>query len=139
MPDVIMTNYDLNKQAYATLPSLKEQDLKEKLTNLGAWLSLKFKTRYFMLLCRERNDYTIIRIDNCNFNKAILEIKEILESRGEIIDISYRHGLDSYECWVRERRTDSIQNIEEELGYEWTPQVWMFLFFEADDFVVEVE
>lgn len=77
-----------------------------------------------MLLCRERNDYTIFHINNFRFDEAIQELKEVLESRGEIIDISFVHGQNAWECWVRERRTEDIDVIIKDLPENtWRPQV----------------
>ena len=51
-----------------------------------------------MLLCRERNDYTTIHINNFQFDKAIQELQEILESRGEVVDIQFAHESNAWEC-----------------------------------------
>lgn len=139
MGNIEMTNYDLNKQAYAQISPMDKEELQKALLNIGDWFSYCFKSEYFMLLCRERNDYTTIHINNFQFDKAIQEVKEILESRGEIVDIQFAHGSNAWECWVRERRTEAIDELEKTTTYKWTPQVWMFMLFDAQDFVVEVE
>lgn len=139
MGNIEMTNYDLNKQAYAQISPMDKEELQKALLNIGDWFSYCFKSEYFMLLCRERNDYTTIHINNFQFDKAIQEVKEILESRGEIVDIQFTHGSNAWECWVRERRTEAIDELEKTTTYKWTPQVWMFMLFDAQDFVVEVE
>lgn len=139
MGNIEMTNYDLNKQAYAQISPMDKEELQKVLLNIGDWFSYCFKSEYFMLLCRERNDYTTIHINNFQFDKAIQEVKEILESRGEIVDIQFMHGSNAWECWVRERRTEAIDELEKTTTYKWTPQVWMFMLFDAQDFVVEVE
>jgi predicted dehydrogenase len=90
-----------------------------------------------MVLCRERNDYTIIHVNNYRFDLAVQELKEILESRGEIIDLQYVHGEGCYQCWVRERYSEDMDIVLNNIDIDWKPQVWMFLLFEAGDFVVE--
>lgn len=139
MSQVKMTNYEINKQAYLNFPKPSEEELGLLLNNPGGWFSTKMDKKYFMLLCRERNDYTLIHVNNYNFDAAVQEIKEILESRGDILDIQFVHGEDCYQCWVRERYTDSIRELEEQgpNKFKWTPQVWMYMLFEAEDFVIE--
>lgn len=138
MGNIEMTNYDLNKQAYAQISPMNKEELQKALLNIGDWFSYCFKSEYFMLLCRERNDYTTIHINNFQFDKAIQELQEILESRGEIIDIQFAHESNAWECWVRERRTKTIEELEKDTAFKWTPQIWMFLLFDAQGFVVEV-
>lgn len=132
-----MSNYEINQQAYRNMEPLTEEELKTGLTNIGEWFSFVFKIEYAGILCRERNDYTVVHINNYNYNAAIQEIREVLESRGEIMDIQYMHGQDYYQCWVRERRTKEIDELLEGSSYEWQPQVWMFAVFNADDWVIE--
>lgn len=139
MSEVQLTNYELNKQAYAQVDPLSEDELKRVLLNIGDWFSYCFKSEYFMLLCRERHDYTTIHIHNFQFDKAIQELEDLLTSRGEIVDIQFAHGSNAWECWVRERRTEAIDELEANTEFKWTPQVWMFMLFDAQDFVVEVE
>jgi hypothetical protein len=139
MSDIQMTNYDLNKQAYAQIDPLDERELKKALLNIGDWFSYCFKSEYFMLLCRERHDYTTIHIHNFQFDKAVQELKDLLNSRGEVLDIQFVHDSNAWECWVRERRTPSIEELEKDTDFKWTPQVWMFMLFDAQDFVIEVE
>ena len=88
---------------------------------------------YLGILCRERHDYTLVHTTNAQFNKIIQETKEVLESRGEILDIEYISSQDCYQVWVRERRTEAIKELEDDFEYEWTPQVWMFMLFDATD------
>lgn len=49
-------------------------------------------------------------------------MREILEYRGELIDILYIASEDVYQIWMRERRTKSIEELEETVpGFKWTP------------------
>ena len=133
------TNYEINQEGYRHVEPLTEPDLTSKLTNIGAWFSFLDKIEYVGVLCRERNDYTVIHLHGYNYNKAVQELRELLESRGEIMDVDYAHGEDYFQVWVRERRTESVDKVVEGLNYEWKPQVWMFAVFNADDWVIEVE
>jgi len=77
-----------------------------------------------MLLCKERSDYTMFCLKNFNFDKAVQELKEVLQERGDIMGIDFIHGENAYQCWVRERD-------EEHATY-------MFMLFDADWMVVDV-
>ena len=62
----------------------------------------KFKhLGYFMLLCREQNDYTVVRVRKIkNSDKFEDLIIELLQSRGDIKDIDYSDDKKSLECWI---------------------------------------
>lgn len=59
---------------------------------------------YWMLLCRERNDYTIFHIVH---NKEELQkaIFECLNNRGYVLDIT-KQPDDNYEIWIRDFDTN---------------------------------
>ena len=118
------TLYQLNKQAMHKLPPLKGGNLQRALTSVAAWFSANLNTRYYMLLCKEKSDYTILHFKNLNYDKGISELQEILESRGHIISIDYCHGENAYECWVREKDSD---------------ESFMYMLFPYDWGIVEVE
>lgn len=77
--------------------------------------------KYFMLMCKEKSDFTLIHLNGYNYKRASDEVKEILESRGTLLAIDYVHGENHYECWVREEAEDP-ENSE----------VFMFKLFDAD-------
>lgn len=132
------TNYEINQEGYRHIDPMKENNLKSALANIGAWFSFLDKIEYIGVLCRERNDYTIIHLHRYNYEKAIQELRELMESRGEIMDIQYVHGQDYFQIWVRERRTELINKMFKDIS-QWKPQVWMFAVFNANDWVIEVE
>lgn len=61
------------------------------------------KCKYFMLLCKDRSDYTLFNIVDHNFD--IQEIKEALKdcfvNRGDVYDIHYEKTTDAYEIWLK--------------------------------------
>ena len=134
------TNYEINQEGYRQINPLSESELIKSLENIETWFPfLPGDIEYIGILCRERNDYTIIHTPNYNYKKATQEIREILESRGEIMDIIYDNKGDYFQCWVRERRTKAIDDLINGLNYDWKPQVWMFVVFNANDWVIKVE
>lgn len=62
---------------------------------------------YWMLLCRERNDYTIFCIKNqvSEFSSALVEC---LNNRGKVLDITEQDD-GNYEIWVRD--FDTNENV----------------------------
>ena len=79
------------------------------------------KPSYWMLLCRERNDYTIIRAcwDFDELHKAVIEC---LQNRGFVIDISEQKD-GNFEIWLRD--FDTSENV-------------VYYFFDYNQAIIEV-
>lgn len=123
MADVEMgTLYELNKQVMAQLPPQAPEVLQHNMNLIGAWFSSTDKQHWFMLMCKERSDFTLIHIKNSNYIDALNNLKEVLEERGEILAIQYVHGEDVFEIWVKTK----------------DGEVFMFMLFEASWMVIEV-
>lgn len=121
MANIEVSQYDIYKNLYANMDPLDDSKLSSRLNTIGNWFGAKLPNTYFMLLCRERNDYTIFKLKSPNYYQACQELKETLQSRGDIIDIEYIHGDDCYQCWVKN-----------------TGAVSMYMLFPCDDFVIEI-
>ena len=80
----------------------------------------KYEEPWFMLMCKERSDFTLIHIVD-DYTQATRELREILQERGAISSMQYLEDEDSWEIWVK--------NDEE---------AFMFMFFEASWLVIEV-
>lgn len=121
MADVALGNlYELNKQIMAQLPPQSNEILNRNWMIIGDWFG-RDQDRWFMLMCKERSDFTLFHITDHQFVKAIQELKEVLEERGQILAIQYLHGEDAFEIWVK--------NDEE---------VFMFMLFSAGWMVIEI-
>ena len=59
---------------------------------------------YWMLLCRERNDYTVFRLEN-NKEEFYSALLECLSNRGKVLDIT-KQPDNNYEIWIRDFDTD---------------------------------
>ena len=59
--------------------------------------------KYFMLLCKDRSDYTIFNMleDNFNMNELKEALKDCIVNRGEAYDIHYEKDTDAYEIWLK--------------------------------------
>lgn len=116
--------YDMNKQLFKKIKAPSEESVSIELANIGAWFSSNLNTKYYMLLCKERSDYTLFHLEDFNYDKATQELREVLEERGEIMGFDFVHGENAYQCWVREREDDH--------------NVFMFMLFDADWMVIDI-
>lgn len=61
------------------------------------------KIGYFMLMCREKNYYTVVKVQGqkvkCNdlFEDLVIEL---LQDNGEIKEINYNEDKSAVECWI---------------------------------------
>lgn len=119
-----LDNYTINKQMYAKIDPPTTEQVNQMFTNVGAWLSTHYKKHYYMLLNNELHYYTIFNLKSPNFNQMVDEFKQCLAFRGQVLDIEYQHAEDCYQIWIKDYKTK---------------EVYMYMLFEAEDFVVEVE
>lgn len=125
--DITMpTKYEINKAGYAEFKPLDPITLQQEL----AQIAKEFPSHYYwMLLCKERSDYTIFydkKIDMGNkIQNTVTELRETLHNRGDVISIEYigdkQKAMPMWEIWLK---SDG--------------QVVMYMLFECDDFIVEV-
>ncbi len=129
--DTKITQYDIAKQGLESGAVTPFSDTKtmSELTNIGAWLSTDKTFQYFMLLCREAYDFTVINVTSTNYSKAANEIREVLESRGDIVFIEYCHDEENYELWIK-----TNEYMKTVTGSDYV----MFKLFPCNDFVIEV-
>lgn len=121
MADVILGNlYELNKQIMSQLPPQDKNVMDHNWTVIGDWFG-KDTNRWFMLMCKEKSDFTLFHITDNKFTKTIQELKEVLQERGQILAIQYQHGEDVFEIWVKCKK-----------------EVFMFMLFSAGWMVIEV-
>jgi hypothetical protein len=120
--------YELNQQAYDRVFPLNKTELRIQLANIYEW-TREQRCKYTMLLCHDRRDYTIFRYktdeDKKYYDGAFRDLQECLENRGKILDIQYLQDQDAWEIWVR---------VFEDKGH----QNYMYMFFNAEGFIVEV-
>lgn len=102
-----LTLYDMNKQCYSKEKPLDPIGLNQGITKMIEDIINRKKPShpYWMLLCRERNDYTLFII----FTKegTINEMIPTLTNRGEILDIEKQED-GNYEIWIRDIITKEV-------------------------------
>jgi len=104
-----ITLYDFNKENMAQINPYTKEDL-EKLCSQVAehiWGDFFYKNpedkTYWMLLCRERNDYTVFCVKD-SMVELTEAIKDCLVNRGQVLDITEQSD-GNYEIWIRDYLT----------------------------------
>lgn len=100
--NIDMTNlYEINKAAMEKEPLMTEERIKEKQKELEKFFH-NYEHSYFMLLNREKADYTVFRVNNLRTgeDKAAEETIGCLTDRGKIIAID-KQDNGAYECWIK--------------------------------------
>lgn len=94
--------YDFNKQAYSKEKPLDVIALHVKTKNMITDI-YNTKIPYWMLLCRERSDYTVFI--PLTLEGTYNDMLESLEARGEVLDIDKQED-GNYEIWIRDKKTN---------------------------------
>lgn len=127
------TLYDLNKQVASQLPPQPQEHLQEQLIQIKKWFS-NSKDKYFMLLCREKADYTLFNFNGKEIpdifpefvekmsTQAIKDLELCVKNRGILMAIN-KATEDAWEIWIKD-----IVNKE----------VNMYMLFECGLMVIEV-
>lgn len=89
--------YDMNKQIIAQLPTLTEDELKEKKYSIDA-LGAKYNNEYYMLYGKEISYFTLFKIVEPQY--LSYEVIECLKNVGEIKAIDLTEDKDAIEAWV---------------------------------------
>lgn len=124
----IGTVYDMNKQLYARVPHIPDKTVKKRQHRMVAWIDYT-GNKYYMLLCRERHDYTVFaRLhDSTGDNRKLIdEVVGLLRDRGTLVDIIYDEKSSAYECWVSIKGADDKE------------EVFMYYLFPYDWGVIEI-
>lgn len=99
------TLYDFNKEAMKNEKSLDPIQFNLKTNEIAVELQERKESRYWMLLCHERRDYTIFNIIACQNHKDIeCELKPTLLNRGIIVSIE-KQPDENWEIWIRDKET----------------------------------
>ena len=97
------TLYDFNKQLMSQAKGLRRIDFKDSLNQIKDFIKEK-DNKYFMLLCKERSDYTVfVLFKNEDFDRQIFkkELSECLTNRGQILSIEKTKDKQAYEIWIK--------------------------------------
>lgn len=96
-----MTLYDVNKQLIAKLEPLVVEEFFKKTRDMVDDI-YNSKSKFWMLLCNERQDYTVFI--TLTKQGTLDEMYPTLSNRGEIISIEKQED-GNYEIWIRDPNT----------------------------------
>ena len=102
MSKTSMTMYDFAKQLVANENPMDPILFNKKVYNIADNMSGKFA---WMLLCRERNDYTIFLTKEATKKRIAKDLIPTLHNRGKVLLMDEQPN-GAYEIWIR----DSIEN-----------------------------
>ena len=104
-----MNLYDANKQLLANEKPLDPIIKSKKIHNIADMINKNTeKESFYMLLCRERNDYTLFNFRNLqNYSDFINDFNECLYNRGEVLAIDKQES-GAWEIWLRDIETEEI-------------------------------
>lgn len=121
------TLYALNKELLRQVEDVA-LDISQ-ITEVSSWATgqpADNSCRYFMFLCREKNDYTIFRIvgegKEEEFSK---QLKRLIYSRGRPSGIVFNETMGGYEFWIKDQ---SLKN-----------EPFMYALFNCNDFIIEIK
>lgn len=100
--DTGLSMYEINKNLMKEEKPLDPIAINIAIKKAADGILSSFK-KYWMLLCRERNDYTVFIITGSN--KLEDELKETILNRGKLLDISQQED-GNFEIWIRDPETE---------------------------------
>jgi hypothetical protein len=100
--DTGLSIYEINKNLMKEEKPLDPIAINIAIKKVTDGILSSFK-KYWMLLCRERNDYTVFIITGSN--KLKNELKETILNRGKLLDISQQED-GNFEIWIRDSETE---------------------------------
>ena len=96
-----MSLFDINKQIISQSPTYNEFHIEEAKKKIMYFKLDNADSRYFMLLSRDINYYTILAIDKAARENLEEVVIELLQDCGDIKDIDFSENKDSIDCWVK--------------------------------------
>ena len=100
--DTGLTMYEINKNLMKEDKPLDPIAINIAVKKAADGVLASFK-KYWMLLCRERNDYTVFIVNGSNNLEK--ELKETLLNRGYLLSIDKQED-GNFEIWIRDSITE---------------------------------
>ena len=99
MAEIGLNLYDMNQQIMSSQKPMSAEMIHNSIAGIAMWFSYEID-KYFMLLCHEERDYTLMRFKgNKHCYEGSQKLKEALENRGEILAIDYEDR--AYAIWIK--------------------------------------
>jgi hypothetical protein len=123
--------YELNKSILLNERAMKPVEIKDALRKIKIFIS-SVSDKFFMLLCREKNDFTLFAMYNktdVSLNITGADIHECLSNRGEILSIEPTENKDAFEIWIKTNDVNEAGEVVEDVS--------VYYFFPYDAGVIE--
>ena len=101
-----MTLYDVNKMLIKQLPPMSEEQIKDKCGKLLESF-YNYKEKYYMLLCREYNYYTVFEKNNCVDQPFVYAVIDIIKDLGDIHTVN-KNDDGVLEFWITPYGEDDV-------------------------------
>ena len=112
------TLYELNQQILNQLPAQPQEHLQRQFGYIKNWI-IDNQCQYYMLLCREKADYTLFNVKSLKAETIIIqELQECIKNRGTLMSIS-KALVDAWEIWIK----DFDGNVNVYMLFECGPMV----------------
>ena len=111
--ELILGNvYDLSKGVVGQFEPLNDLELASAQERIETYLEKSFglaKNQYWMLLCRELNDYTVF-VAHQQYDLGFLagEVIGCATDRGQVLDVCLDDRGEAYEIWIKISGTEEI-------------------------------
>lgn len=96
---VEMNLYDLNKQIMSQMEPWDIERWEQAEKDIDEW-EKNIQAKYYMMLAREKNYYTIFTDDGYEFHGLGAAVRECLEFVGDVVSIEIKE--DAIEFWIKE-------------------------------------
>lgn len=101
------TMYDLVKQIASLQPELNSEQIKNEIKHIINYIK-KTGCKYFMLICKELNDFTLFAKPLSNTKEFEIDIFDCLVNRGNIVSIYYNKDDDVIEIWINTHKDKTV-------------------------------
>jgi hypothetical protein len=96
------TLYDVNQTLMEKAPKISKERYDSAKKEIKSFFMEKGTNSYFMLLCKEKSDYTVFHIKSVlSCGLAVKELNTTLKNRGSILSIEKAENEPAFEIWVR--------------------------------------
>lgn len=99
--------YEINQQMMKNEKPLSDEQLTDKIYAINDWIQKvedKIHSKYYMLLCHERRDYTLFNLrqaSQINCLSAAADVIDCANNRGDILAVEHQEEDDVWEIWIR--------------------------------------
>lgn len=104
--------YESNQQLINGLPTLNDEQIAQSKIKMKKWL-LENNDRYYMLLCKDYNYYTVFTYEHGAINDMVESVTEIAFELGEI-KVMEEDSSSAFAFWIKieNNRTEALDDTQ---------------------------